>query len=698
MAGSMYGKIPTRVGRAVPVRAHVAPRRLLRRLAAAVFAGTLALAFTPMAAQADPAGTVYVDCEHGDDGHGGTSAADDAVKTLSQGISLANAATGPQTLRIAAGPCHTGTTVTAITKDLTVIGAGPSAGGTLINTSGLESGHAAFTSSGDVEISVSDLAIDGSGSEGATGIQFDGGANLMVSAVEIRNISIGVSATVSGAGAATITGSTFTQIGTAAGFINGSGVNVMLSDHATATVSGNSFSENPYGGVYLAMNGTPSASITGNVVVGDTASGDWGPYGGIEVHAFSGSAGTATVSDNTVHGVDGFGILIDLEDYSGAGNASRVDVTRNVADSDDADGFKVSTTGTSSVALHQNTAKDGGADGFNIEPSDDSAVTLTDNTSSGNTGDGFTMAVSDAAQVTLERNTSSGNTGRGLSVGFDGSATGSVEVVNSTLSGNASEQAGIKSDSGSKGTVSVLFTTVTSADGSGTGLAIDENSRVTVLYSILDGGTGSGLTIGGDGLDDGHVIMDYTLVRTASQDIEDFYSESDRNIFGEDPLLGALQDNGGATRTHLPGEGSPVIDAGREAFVGAPATDQRGKPRFGSPADLGAVEVEHPKTTDTGSTGDSGSSTPSPTPTPTPTPTDSTPASETPTSGVAVPSTSVEEAGQSDDATGTTEVLGLAETGPREIGLITMLGLELLLGGIAVTLLATRRARRRHGC
>jgi hypothetical protein len=53
-----------------------------------------------------------------------------------------------------------------------------------------------------------------------------------------------------------------------------------------------------------------------------------------------------------------------------------------------------------------------------------------------------------------------------------------------------------------------------------------------------------------------------------------------------DPKLGPLQDNGGTTRTMLPGAGSPAIGAG----TGCPATDQRGKPRAGA-CTLGAVEV-----------------------------------------------------------------------------------------------------------
>jgi hypothetical protein len=53
-----------------------------------------------------------------------------------------------------------------------------------------------------------------------------------------------------------------------------------------------------------------------------------------------------------------------------------------------------------------------------------------------------------------------------------------------------------------------------------------------------------------------------------------------------DPLLGPLQDNGGPTKTEMPGPASPAIGKG----TGCPATDQRGNPRK-APCTLGAVEA-----------------------------------------------------------------------------------------------------------
>jgi CSLREA domain-containing protein len=71
---------------------------------------------------------------------------------------------------------------------------------------------------------------------------------------------------------------------------------------------------------------------------------------------------------------------------------------------------------------------------------------------------------------------------------------------------------------------------------------------------------------------------------------------------GVDPLLGPLQDNGGATFTHAPLSGSPAIDNGSADPPGSggtacEATDQRGVVRpVGPVCDVGAVESSLPAT------------------------------------------------------------------------------------------------------
>jgi hypothetical protein len=58
-----------------------------------------------------------------------------------------------------------------------------------------------------------------------------------------------------------------------------------------------------------------------------------------------------------------------------------------------------------------------------------------------------------------------------------------------------------------------------------------------------------------------------------------------------DPMLGALADNGGATRTRALRPGSPAIDTGNNAEN--QTYDQRGHPRvIGLSADIGAFELD----------------------------------------------------------------------------------------------------------
>jgi hypothetical protein len=69
-------------------------------------------------------------------------------------------------------------------------------------------------------------------------------------------------------------------------------------------------------------------------------------------------------------------------------------------------------------------------------------------------------------------------------------------------------------------------------------------------------------------------------------------SDAGGNLFGLDPLLGPLADNGGPTHTHLPANNSPVVNAGDPAFAPPPATDQRGRLRvMDGRIDIGSVEI-----------------------------------------------------------------------------------------------------------
>jgi hypothetical protein len=84
------------------------------------------------------------------------------------------------------------------------------------------------------------------------------------------------------------------------------------------------------------------------------------------------------------------------------------------------------------------------------------------------------------------------------------------------------------------------------------------------------------------------------------------------------PLLGPLADNGGPTLTHLPGRGSPAIDAGDNASC--PARDQRGYVRpLDDLCDIGAVDADGELNPATATPTSTATHTPTPTNTPTPT-------------------------------------------------------------------------------
>jgi hypothetical protein len=65
-----------------------------------------------------------------------------------------------------------------------------------------------------------------------------------------------------------------------------------------------------------------------------------------------------------------------------------------------------------------------------------------------------------------------------------------------------------------------------------------------------------------------------------------------RSRTNANPLLSKLGEYGGQTPTFLLLAGSPAIDAGDS--LAAPAADQRGRPRYGAAADIGAVESAPP--------------------------------------------------------------------------------------------------------
>lgn len=143
-----------------------------------------------------------------------------------------------------------------------------------------------------------------------------------------------------------------------------------------------------------------------------------------------------------------------------------------------------------------------------------------------------------------------------------------MSISFSTFSGNSAGRGGAIANYGSTGNPAAtgqgVFSSIlwgNTANGAGAQI-FNHGARPLIRNSIVAGGCPAGSECAG---------------------------EIDAN-----PLLGPLADNGGWTRTMLPGTGSPALDAAIETNL-CPMTDQRGVPRLqGNGCDLGAVEVEVP--------------------------------------------------------------------------------------------------------
>jgi hypothetical protein len=273
------------------------------------------------------------------------------------------------------------------------------------------------------------------------------------------------------------------------------------------------------------------------------------------------SIGTLTVANSTMDHNDGF--------FAAGGAIENLNIL----------------TVTNST-FSDNTAFDGGAIDTN-----NGSLTVTGSTFVGNTAmqppargrasrpsrpvrplDGFTSAggaifICSCTGADITNSTFSDNTATG--VGGAILDEGALVLTNVTVSGNsASDGGGILVDDGSGGTLRMRNTliagnTLTGGAGPDVNGPIDPNS-VNNLIGVADGSTG--LTNGANG----------NLVGTGAAPVA--------------PLLGALGNSGGGTRTIPLLPGSPAIDAGTTG-EGSPATDQRGLPRVGPP-DIGAFESQ----------------------------------------------------------------------------------------------------------
>jgi hypothetical protein len=234
-------------------------------------------------------------------------------------------------------------------------------------------------------------------------------------------------------------------------------------------------------------------------------------------------------------------------------------------------------------------------------------------------------------QLVLINSTVSGNNaidGGGLE-----SFEGSVTLINSTVNGNNARDGGAIFNDGTYALVTLINSTVSGTNASGDGGGMRNYKATANLYSSTVTNNQADSDFNGSGKGGGvfngpgtvnfrnsiialnsetelqfgfyHSVYGDCNGTLTSQGNNIAYDTSGCTINGavilDDPKLGPLQNNGGATQTHALLAGSPAIDAGNPGgctdYLGAIlTTDQRG---FGRPAnggialycDFGAYEL-----------------------------------------------------------------------------------------------------------
>jgi predicted outer membrane repeat protein len=331
-------------------------------------------------------------------------------------------------------------------------------------------------------------------------------------------------------------------------------------------------------------------------------------------------SGAVTVARTTVTGNRSLFSGGGIDSEGGVVNLSNAIIKTNTTDGDGGGVFGRGEVRANKSLLTDNHAPNGSGGAVNGTTS----VFLNRSTVSNNTshlfGGGVCTVVASLSSSTMDGNTTDGD-GGGISAERLAAATGStisnntaghdgggilggqVALTNSTVSGNTAHHfsGGIRALTGGNLVNATIASNHADVFGGAGGV---ENAggvmrvRNTIIAnnSVADGDDTAN-SLGQDvlGLFDS---LGHNLVRDANSGNAntDFTDPLNLDIVGVDPLLGALGNNGGPTRTMALLPGSPAIDHGSN--LSAPLTDQRGvaRPRDGDHngsliVDIGAFEL-----------------------------------------------------------------------------------------------------------
>jgi CSLREA domain-containing protein len=378
------------------------------------------------------------------------------------------------------------------------------------------------------------------------------------------------------------------------------------------------------GGIYSAGSGASLTIIGGRIA--DNRTGNGGNCEVYDCRSGAGGSGGAIYASGLVTIVQG---IVEL---NGAGN-SGINLDEGSLGGGDGGGIALenATAVIQSTAVYSNIAGASQPGGL--------PITLI-----GNGGDGGGIYVADDATLTLTRSTVAGNrAGETLGTvdygrpGYGGGifAGGATVLDHVTISGNTTQTdltsvagGGLYGEAMTIHHSTIAYNTATGPDGRGGGIG---GEGYTLLNTLL------GNNVAPLGADCGAIFQSegYNLIESLDDSCI-VLGDTATNVSGDDPKLGALANNGGATLTHALATNSPALDRG-SCPVG---TDQRGLPRpFEIPTlpnpdngcDIGSYELQNGSGVPTRTITPTPSNTPTITNTPTGTNTPTSTATATPT-------------------------------------------------------------------
>ena len=242
----------------------------------------------------------------------------------------------------------------------------------------------------------------------------------------------------------------------------------------------------------------------------------------------------------------------------------------------------------------------------------DNVLSITDTTidanDAGDLGGGLKIDAQDPLIVSITNSTVSNNTAQtDAGIGFDDPGI-TATINNSTISANAAlyGSGGVYIGSGSsltvnQSTISANSSAGTSPEWGGGGIQLGDNTSVVTLSGSIVSGNSSGVAGAADFGLYSSLASDTASITATNSLIGEVDSRitvnGTNNVSSTNPMLGALANNGGPTKTMALLTGSPAIDAGPNpvaTFTGN-EFDQRGAGYariVGGLVDIGAFEAQ----------------------------------------------------------------------------------------------------------